>query len=292
MAGKKKREPVERTPRERENWRVGVRRWLRFALWTFGSAATVFAAAAALLEGEQFFNHDARFRLSERGPRAEDDSITVTGLKHASLADVLHVFDGDRGRGLISLDAEARRQALRRVDWVRDASVRRIWPNRVRVEIQEREPVALIQVPTGFTGDSVEPLRYSARLIDADGVILPARGELPRGLVLLGGVREQDDIERRRARVMLMLRVLDELGSSRQRVAETDLSDPENVRLTLRMPDRQVTLLIGNEHFRERVATFERHYDGIRTQVAAYPVLDVSMEGRITGVGGAAERSR
>lgn len=286
MAGKRKRE----APPPTEEWRQSLRRSLRIAGWMFGVATTVFVGAAALLEGEQFLSHDARFRLPERGAEAHDDAITVTGLHHASMVAVLHVFDEDRGRGLIDIDPERRRDALRRLDWVRDASVRRVWPNHLYVEIQERVPVAFIQVPASLSGNFADPLRYTPKLIDADGIILPVSGAPPRGLVLLGGVREQDDVERRRARVLQLMRILDELADVRGRVVETDLTDPENVRIGLRMPDRQVTLILGNERFKDRVATLDRHYDGIRDRLPEGTVLDVSLDGRITAINGAEEQ--
>ncbi len=288
MAGKRKRE----SPPPTEEWRQSLRRSLRIAGWMFGIATTVFVGAAALLEGEQFLSHDARFRLPERGAAAHDDAVTVNGLRHASMAAVMRVFEEDRGRGLIDIDPEQRRQALRRLDWVRDASVRRVWPNHLHVEIIEREPVAFIQVPAGLSGDFADPLRYTPKLIDGDGVILPVAGTPPRGLTLLGGVHEQDDVERRRARVLQMLRILDELSSVRGRVVEIDLADPENVRIGLRMPDRQVMLILGNERFKDRIATFDRHYDGIRDRLPEGTVLDVSLDGRITAINGAEERKR
>ncbi len=60
-----------------------------------------------------------------------------------------------------------RRRSLLGIDWVRDATVSRLWPDRLAVRIVERKPVAFIQFPR-------HERRASQRvaLIDAEGVIL------------------------------------------------------------------------------------------------------------------------
>lgn len=279
MARKRRQEESAETP---QVTRETVRRALRIAGWTMGVVAVVFGAAAVLLEGGEFLSKDRRFLLPEAGTRAQDAGITVSGLKNASEAAVLRVFENDRGRSVADVDLQKRRMELRRVDWVREASVRRIWPNRLHVDVAERVPVAFIQVTTAVSGDHAAPVVHRPRLIDADGMILPARGRLPEGLPLLSGVRERDDVERRRARVQLMLRVLDELREVRDRISEVDVTDPENLRITYQAGDRQVVLVMGNERFRERLNIFLSHFEGIRDRLQARTVLDVSLEERIT----------
>ncbi len=281
---RKKKEADEQESTRQELSRESVRRALRFTGWTLALVAVVFCAALALLQGEQFLTSDQRFRLAESGSRAQDDAITVTGLKHASRAAVLRVFADDRGRSIADVDPEKRRMQLKRVDWVRDASVRRIWPNQLHVDVEERCPVAFIQVASGVSGSFSEPMRFVPMLIDADGIILPLRGDVPQGLPLLMGVRERDDIERRRTRVLLMMRVLDELREARSRIPEVDVTDPESVRITYQLSDHQVVLVLGNERFLERLNIFLRHYEGIKDRLPQRAVLDVSLEGRITAI--------
>jgi len=264
--------------------RESVRRAMRFTGWTLALVGVVFVAALALLQGEQFLTSDQRFHLPEAGAQARDEGITVSGLKHASRASVLRVFNDDRGRSIADLNPEKRRMQLRTVDWVRDASVRRIWPNQLHVDVEERQAVAFIQVPAGVSGSFSEPMRFTPMMIDADGVILPLRGSVQQRLPLLTGVRERDDVERRRARVLLMMRVLDELKEARARIPEVDVSDPESVRVTYQVHDQQVVLVLGNERFLERLNIFLRHYEGIRDKLPERAVLDVSLEGRITAI--------
>lgn len=264
--------------------RQTIRTALRFTFWTLSLVVCVFAVAWVTLQGEQFLSTDTRFRLPARGASARDEGIEVRGLKNASKAAVLRVFEHDRGRSIADLDPDSRRLQLRTVDWVRDASVRRIWPNHVEVEVTERQPVAFVQIASGFTGNFENPVTYKPMLIDADGIILRVRGTVPANLPLLTGVRINEDVEVRRARVLRMLRLLDELQSFRDRIPEIDVSDPESIRITYQLDNQQVVLILGNERFLERLNIFLRHYDGIRDRVPPRAILDVSLEGRITAI--------
>ena len=66
------------------------------------------------------------------------------------------------GRSVYLLPLTDRQEALRSVDWVKDASIARLWPNRVLVSVEERKPVAFL---------TLGPSRFA--LIDDEGVILP-----------------------------------------------------------------------------------------------------------------------
>lgn len=288
MARRKRQEEVteERTTGTERGlvYRQTIHAALRFTFWTLSLVICVFVVAWITLQGEQFLSTDARFRVPSRGASARDEGIAVHGLKNASMAAVMRVFDNDRGRSLADVDPDSRRLRLRTVDWVRDASVRRIWPNHLEVDVTEREPVAFVQVASGFTGNFENPVTYKPMLIDADGVILRMRGNVPANLPLLTGVRTSEDVEVRRTRVLRMMRLMDELREFRDRIPEIDVSDPESTRITYQMDGQQVILILGNERFLERLNIFLRHYDGIRDRVPPRSILDVSLEGRITAI--------
>ncbi|MGC4054647.1 MAG: FtsQ-type POTRA domain-containing protein [Paludibaculum sp.] len=288
MARRRKQEEEieEQKPASERNVvsRDTIRTALRFTFWTLSLVVSVFAVAWVTLQGEQFLTNDPRFHIPQRGASARDEGVEVRGLKNASKSAVMRVFENDRGRSLADVDPARRRLQLRTVDWVRDASVRRIWPNHLEVEVTERVPVAFVQVASGFTGNFENPVTYKPMLIDSDGVILRLRGSVPANLPLLTGVRISEDVEVRRARVLRMMRMLDELRDFRDRIPEIDVSDPESIRITYQMQDQQVILILGNERFLERLNIFIRHYDGIRDRLPPRAILDVSLEGRITAI--------
>src|SRR5260370_36508791 len=70
------------------------------------------------------------------------DQIAVTGNHVVSREAVLQQFVHDRNRSVLSVSLEARRSQLEQIPWVESASVQRILPNRLRIELTERTPVA------------------------------------------------------------------------------------------------------------------------------------------------------
>jgi len=294
MARRKKTEEADET-REAPSPAVtkqSIHRAFLFTGWTLGLVLSVFGVAWVVFQGEQFLSSDARFRLAPEGPAARQDSIRVNGLRNASRASVLKVFNPDRGRSLADLKVDERRMQLRTVDWVRDASVRRIWPNQVQIDITERVPVAIVPVAARLTGRATEPVTYQPMLIDEEGFLLRPRGAIPNNLPVLTGLRSSDDVEARRLRVVRMQRLMEELRDYRAHVAEVDVSDLESLRISYQMQDQQVILVLGNERYLDRLHLFLSHYDGIRDRVPPRAVLDVSLEGQITIVEGSGAGDR
>lgn len=269
---------------------AAILRGLRLGGWILALAGAAGGAAFFVFEWNRFLSRDPRFVLP-----AEDGaggSLVIEGARHVPRAAVLRVFAPDRGRSVADIDLERRRQELRRLDWVRDAAVRRIWPDRILVRIEERKPVALIQVPAGISGRFGEPLRMQPALIDEEGVILPVDGPVQGSPPLLLGVRREQDVEERGRRVRLMLRILRELAPAASRIPEVDLTDPENVRISYQTPQHLVLLVLGNERYLERLNVFLSHYESIRDRLSHRAVLDLTTEGRITLVEASSEDSR
>ncbi len=276
MSRRKRKENGAEEPRRE----LPVRRWLQWAGWILALSGAAAGTAFFLLEWNRFLSHDPRFFLAEEdSPRS---GISIEGARRVPRATVLKVFAADRGRSIADIDIDRRREELRRLDWVREATVRRVWPDRLLVRIEEREPVALIQAPAGISGSFGEPLRMRPMLIDADGVILSLTGPAPGSLPLLLGVRPEQDVEHRRKLVRLMQRVLDELRPAASSIPEVDVTDPENVRIGYQAGDQMVVLVLGNEKFLERLNVFLGHLDAIRDRLSHRAVLDLTTEGRIT----------
>lgn len=70
--------------------------------------------------------------------------ITVAGdVTHNSVATIRANAAPRLTGNFLTMDLAAVRQAFESVPWVRTAVVRRVWPNRLSVELQEHRPVAL-----------------------------------------------------------------------------------------------------------------------------------------------------
>lgn len=221
---------------------------------------------------EQFLIHDSRFAVN--GPDGAEDAsaIQIQGAQHASRRAIEAAFADDMGRSLYMVPLDGRRATLRTVDWVKDATVMRLWPNRVMVRVAERKPVAFV---------TLSGSRYG--LIDEDGVILPPatdRFHLP----VLKGVTARDPLADRRDRVQRMLRLLRALGSNADKIAEVDVNDRDDLRVTQPYDSRMVTLLLGDQNFAVRYQNFLNHYSEIREKMPNASSLDLRLEDRITVV--------
>jgi len=245
---------------------------LKIAVWVVALTVMLVISLFAWHRLEQFLIHDPRFAVS--GPEGADDAsvIQIQGAQHASRRAIEGAFAEDMGQSIYLLPLEARRATLRTVDWVKDATVMRLWPNRVVVRVAERKPVAFV---------TLSGSRYG--LIDEDGVILPPatdRFHLP----VLRGVAARHPLADRRDRVQRMQRLLRALGANADKIAEVDVTDREDLRVTQTYGGRMVTLLLGDQNFAVRYQNFLNHYAEIRDKMPDASSLDLRMEDRITVV--------
>ena len=151
----RRQKPVEVRRRKfgRRNW-PAYRRWL--------------LAGTCLLAGGWLVYAGARFFLfSPRVALVSGDQIEVTGNRYVSRAVITEKFAPDFGKSVLQVPLDARRLSLEAIPWVRQASVERALPNRLRVEMTERIPVAFLRAGNQLT------------LVDESGVILdrPLEGD-------------------------------------------------------------------------------------------------------------------
>jgi len=219
---------------------------------------------------EQFLIRDPRFALS--GLDGDVAAIEIAGAAHASRAQIERVFAIDLGRSVYLLPLSERRDALRSVDWVRDASIARLWPNRVVVRVEERKPVAFL---------TLAPARFG--LIDEDGVILPPAADRFT-LPVLTGVRTSDALSDRRESVHRMMRLTRDLGDNVRNISEIDVSDRDNLKVTAPRDGHMVTLLLGDRNYAQRYRNFLSYYSKIKRSLPNAATLDLRLDDRITVV--------
>ncbi len=73
------------------------------------------------------------------------DQIRVSGNKETSEIDILERLDLDGWTSLIGFDAEAARERIAALPWVKTVSVRKVYPDELEVRIEERQPFAIWQ---------------------------------------------------------------------------------------------------------------------------------------------------
>jgi cell division protein FtsQ len=234
---------------------------------------TVVVVLGAILFGfhlvEQFLITDSRFALGETGDNA---SLQIIGAAHASRPAIEKIFADDEGVSVYLIPLSERRDAVRDVPWIREASVARVWPNRLIVRVQERTPVAFFRLNASRFG-----------MIDGDGVILPAATDQFKLPVLIG-VRTSDPASKRRDGVQRMLRLTADLGDATANISEVDVSDGDNLKVSQPYDGRFLTLLLGDRNFKARYGNFLSHYSQIQQRLPGAAVLDLRLEDRITVV--------
>ena len=153
------------------------------------------------------------------------DQIEVTGNHIVAREEILKLFIQDRNRSVLRVPLDARRAEIQQLPWVEEASVQRILPNRLRVFITERTPVAFFRNGSELT------------LIDAQGVLLDRPAGEDFHFPIITGLSEGVPREEREKRVQTYLEFMKGVdlvrpGSS-ERVSELDLGNPRDLQAVL-----------------------------------------------------------
>ncbi len=243
-----------------------------------GVAGTLLVAGLfGLNRAERYLVRDSRFTFVIPDFGLESPSLKLEGVRYASRMQILRVFSPDFGRSVYLLPLAQRLEKLKDIAWVKDASISRIWPNRVYVRIHEREPLAYVHLQ----GDR----SARAALMDGDGFILPqpehARFELP----VVTGVRNDDVLPQRRDKIRRLILMMKDIGPLGERVSEADVSDRNNIKVTARAQNHAVVLWLGDQNFAGRLRNFVDHYPDIQRRLPGATTLDLRLDDRITVVG-------
>src|SRR5262245_22220563 len=94
------------------------------------------AVAAGLKDARDALANAAGFRIEQ---------TSIAGRAQLSEADVLALAGVTDRSSLLFFDVDAARTGLKASPWVAEASVRKLYPGRLQIEIVEREPFALWQ---------------------------------------------------------------------------------------------------------------------------------------------------
>ena len=226
-------------PLEIRRKKFGGRSWpfyRRVLVWTLAGAAGITLAVIA----GRFLLHSPQVLL------LKPDQIELTGNHIVTREAVLQPFARDRNRSVLRIPLDTRRSQLEQLPWVESASVQRILPNHIRVELTERTPIAF--------------LRNGAELalIDAHGVILDRPEGEDLHFPIVTGLPESMSREEREKRIQTyqeFLRDADLIRSgSSDRVSEIELSNAKDLRvvmtgLTSATDSQAVTIHFGNNDF-------------------------------------------
>jgi cell division protein FtsQ len=153
------------------------------------------------------------------------EQVSISGTHFTKRSSVLEIFIADRGKSILRVPIDERRREIESIPWVESAVVRRVLPNKIAVAITERTPVAFLR-----EGSSMS-------LVDAQGVILgrPLEGNFDFPVVT--GIGAEMPLQDRAQRMQLYSGFMQQIESVSSKAAtnisEVDLSDLEDVRVTV-----------------------------------------------------------
>ena len=227
--------------------------------------------AAMFLMAKSYLLHDERFVIPS------SSSIEFEGNAHVTRAQLLGIFGEDVERNIFTVSLEQRRAELERLPWVAHATVMRLLPNRMRVSIAERTPVAFVR-QGGHIG-----------LVDVNGVLLDmpvdAKVNEHYSFPVVTGISAGEPLSTRAARMKIFERFTAGLDGSGEKISqelsEVDLSNPEDVQASI--PDHSTEILVhfGEDDFLERYRRFKEHLPEWRTLYPKLSSVDMRYERQV-----------
>jgi cell division protein FtsQ len=233
--------------------------------------AVLGAIVVAFAEVRSYLLHDPRFIV------ATSDDIQITGAEHLTRAQVLSVFGADLERDIFRVSLPERKADLERLPWVAHATVMRLLPNIIRVQITERTPIAFVRQGTQIG------------LVDASGVLLDmppdAAGDPHYSFPVLTGLSADLPLDTRAARMEVYAQFMTELRSADQHLtdslSEVDISDPEDVKALIASGSSDILVHFGKEDFLKRYHEFEQNLPGWKQQYPNLASADMRYEGQV-----------
>ncbi len=235
-------------------------------------AVVLAALAAGCYQTDHFLRHDPRFCI------ASSSDIELQGNIHLSRPQLLSIFGEDVDRNLFSVPLRERRDQLEQMPWVEHATVMRLLPNRLRVDVVERTPVAFVR-----QGSSIGMTDRSGVLLD---IPPDAPGNPNYSFPVITGLKAEDPAELREQRMRLYSAFLRDLDSTGKKVStelsEVDLSDPEDLKTLLPSGSGTETLVhFGTGNFLHRYKRFQEHIGEWRTQYPRLSSVDMRYERQV-----------
>ena len=237
--------------------------------WGILAAVILFVGSTAVAALYHYGEHSWRFRVDS------SDDIEITGLQNVTRYQVLEVMGGDIGRNIFFVPLSERKQTLEKIPWVESASVMRFVPNRLRIEIHERTPVAFARVSSKIL------------LIDPVGTLmdLPAAGKKKYSFPVILGMNSGEPASTRAARMKIYNDLVSQLDAGgahySQELSEVDLSDAEDVKVLPSDPQGEVLVHLGSSNYLERYKVYVSHVREWRQQFDKLESVDLRYDGQI-----------
>jgi cell division protein FtsQ len=181
--------------------------------------------------------------------------------------DIRSLLDSSEFGNLLLLDIKALQDRIESHRWVKEARLRKVFPSSLKVELTEREPVALLKVGEGYL------------MIDEEGVgleRLAAREDVDLPLLLDSSIFQ----DHYREKISLAWRCLSALEpGQRLELDALDLSVNHCVSAFLR--GLTTRLILGDERFAERLTFIRSYLSELEVQNGPLEYVDLRFDDRI-----------
>jgi cell division protein FtsQ len=221
-------------------------------LWVSAAAAIMGVGAMAAIALHSYGEHSWRFRLES------SDDIEITGMQNVTRAQVMEVMGADIGRNIFFIPLRQQKAQLEQIPWIESASVMRFVPNRLKVEVHERVPVAFARVGARIS------------LIDEGGTLMELPHNHKYSFPVILGMNPGEPLSTRAPRMKAyneLVRELDSEGAHySQDLSEVDLSDLDDLKVRVNDPAGDVLVELGSSDYLKRYKIYVSHVRQWRQQ--------------------------
>src|SRR6267378_1293492 len=263
----------QESPFLRGQKRVSVRRGslpkktVSWISWAIAGVCILLLCGAVYATLYNYGKHSWRFRINS------SDDIEIAGLHNVTHSQIMEVLGGDIGRNIFFVPLAERKAQLEQIPWVETASVMRFVPNRLKVEVHERTPVAFARIGPRIS------------LIDASGALMELTSTKKYSFPVILGMNAGEPLSTRAPRMKVYNELARELDSGgahySQDLSEVDLSDLEDVKVRVNDPSGEVLVHLGASDYLRRYKIYVSHAREWRQQFDKLESVDLRYENQI-----------
>lgn len=245
-----------------------IRWWLSGALWGAAGVAIIAAMSLVCIFSYDWVTQCAYFRA---------DEIKVTGCNRLDPERIKALSGAREGVNILSVNLAAAGRRLSAEPWIKDVNIRRVFPSKMTIDIQEQEALAIIDFGRSF-------------LLNADGNIFKEyEGDAVSPLPVVTGVPYRDWTAGNIGEARVFDAVMKVLALGKNENSAMPNSNMEKIivdkeiGLTLKMREPATFVALGFDGYEkkfERFATITAHLEQ-KEMEKAFSLVDLKNPDRI-----------
>ncbi len=237
--------------------------------WVIAGVCVLLLCGAAYFTLDRYSERSWRFRINS------SDDMEIAGLQNVTHRQIMEVLGENIGKNIYAVRLDECKAKLEQIPWVESASVMRFVPNRLKIEIHERTPVAFARVGAKIL------------LIDAGGSLmdLPAASKTKFSFPVILGASAGEPLSTRSSRMKIYNDLIGQLDSGGAQyshdISEVDLSDPDDVKVLTSDPQGAVLVHLGSSNYLDRYKIYVSHVQEWRQQFDKLESVDLRYDRQI-----------